>query len=51
MGTKVVATNYNQTVSYQKIYVDIRQNGKGLYLLKVLAKDDKRIVISKVLIQ
>ncbi len=51
MGNKVVTTSYNQTVSYQKIYVDIRRNGKGLYWVEVVDKDGKRMSISKVLIQ
>jgi subtilisin-like proprotein convertase family protein len=51
MGNKVTAVNYNQTVSYQQVYIDVRRNGKGMYWVEVLDKDGKRISISKVMIQ
>ncbi|MGC4102727.1 T9SS type A sorting domain-containing protein [Ferruginibacter sp.] len=51
MGHKILTTSYTQTAPYQKVVVDVRKNGKGIYWVEVVDKDGKRISISKILIQ
>jgi len=51
MGTKVLSLPYTQTQSYQQIYINSRQYGKGIYWVELLDKDDKRISISRILVQ
>jgi subtilisin-like proprotein convertase family protein len=51
MGTKVLTQSYTQTRSYQQIVVNTTRYGKGIYWVELLDKDDKRISISRILVQ
>lgn len=42
---------YNQTTPWQKVELDLRRNGKGIYWVEIVDKDGKRISISSVLIE
>jgi len=51
MGTKVLTLPFTQTQSYQRIDINTRRCGKGIYWVELLDKDDKRISISRILVQ
>ncbi len=51
MGNRVSAQAYNQTSPWQRVDVDVRRYGKGLFWVEILDKDGKRINMSRVLIQ
>jgi len=51
MGLKLVSKSYNQTISYESIYIDVRRNGKGFYWVEIIDKEGKRMALSKVLVQ
>jgi len=51
MGIKVFTRSYTQTISYEKIDVDIRRNGKGLYWVEILDSKGKRVSMSRVMVQ
>ena len=51
MGNRVLTKPYNQTSPWQRIDVDVRNSGKGLYWVEIIDKDGKRISLSRVLIQ
>lgn len=51
MGNRVLTKSYTQTSAYEKIDVDIRRHGKGLYWIELNDKNGKRLNLSGVLIQ
>ncbi|HMI79207.1 MAG TPA: T9SS type A sorting domain-containing protein, partial [Ferruginibacter sp.] len=51
MGIKIFTRSYTQTISYERIDVDIRRNGKGLYWVEILDSKGKRVSMSKVMVQ
>lgn len=51
MGIRVMSKAYNQTTPWQKVELDLRRNGKGIYWVEIVDKDGKRISISSVLIE
>ena len=50
-GVKILTKAYTQTISYQRVDIDIRRNGKGMYWVELLDKNGKRISIKKVMVQ
>ena len=50
-GVKILTRAYTQTISYQRVDIDIRRNGKGMYWVELLDKNGKRISIEKVMVQ
>ena len=50
-GEKVITKSFVQTISYQKIDVDIRPYGKGLYWIALVDKNGKRLAMSRVVVQ
>jgi hypothetical protein len=50
-GEKIMTRTFTQTVPYQKIEVDIRANGKGLYWIELNESNGKRLSVSRVLIE
>ena len=50
-GERVVTRNFTQTIPYQKIDVDIRANGKGLYWVELRDADGKRLALNRVVVQ
>lgn len=51
MGNRVVTKSYTQTISYQRIDIDLRRQGKGLYWVELVDVKGKRLALSRVLIQ
>jgi len=50
-GQILVNRPYNQINSYQRVDVDVRKHGKGLYWVEMLDAHGKRVGLSKLLIQ
>lgn len=50
-GVKILTKSYTQTISYQRVDIDIRRNGKGMYWVELLDKNGKRICIKKVMVK
>lgn len=50
-GEKIITRNFTQTIPYQKIDVDVRANGKGLYWIELRDAAGKRLAISRVVVQ
>ena len=50
-GEKIITRNFTQTIPYQKIDVDIRQHGKGLYWVEVRDANGKRLGMNRVVVQ
>ena len=50
-GERIITRPFNQTIPFQKIDVDIRAHGKGLYWIEIKDKNGKRLAISRVVIQ
>ncbi len=50
-GLRVLTRSYTQTVSYENIEVDLRRFGKGLFWVEILDNNNKRISMTKVLVQ
>lgn len=50
-GEKIITRNFTQTIPYQKIDVDVRANGKGLYWVEVRDANGKRLGINRVVVQ
>lgn len=51
MGVRVLTIPYTQTISFQKINVDIRSFGKGFYWIEVVDANGKRAGMTRVLVQ
>ena len=50
-GTKIITRDFTQTVPYQKIDVDVRANGKGLYWVELRDANGKRLGMRRVVVQ
>lgn len=50
-GDKVLTKSFTQTVSYQRIDIDIRPYGKGLYWIALVDQNGKRLAMSRVVVQ
>ena len=50
-GERIMTKPFTQTIPYQKIDIDIRANGKGLYWIELRDKDGKRLGMSRVVVQ
>lgn len=50
-GTKIITRDFTQTVPYQKIDVDVRVNGKGLYWVELRDANGKRLGMRRVVVQ
>ena len=50
-GERIITKNFIQTIPYQKIDVDIRAHGKGLYWVEMKDQNGKRLAINRVVIQ
>jgi subtilisin-like proprotein convertase family protein len=50
-GEKIIGRNFTQTIPYQKIDVDVRAHGKGLYWVEVSDANGKRLGIKRVVVQ
>ncbi len=49
-GEKIIIRNFTQTIPYQKIDIDVRANGKGLYWVEVRDANGKRLGIKRVVV-
>jgi subtilisin-like proprotein convertase family protein len=50
-GEKIITRNFTQTIPYQKIDIDVRANGKGLYWVEVRDANGKRLGMNRVVVQ
>jgi hypothetical protein len=50
-GEKIITRIFPQTTSYQKIDVDVRANGKGIYWIEMRDANGKRLGMSRVVVQ
>jgi subtilisin-like proprotein convertase family protein len=50
-GEKIINRNFTQTIPYQKIDIDIREHGKGLYWIEVREASGKRLGVKRVVVQ
>jgi subtilisin-like proprotein convertase family protein len=50
-GEKIITRNFTQTIPYQKIDVDVRAHGKGLYWVEVREANGKRLGMKRVVVQ
>jgi subtilisin-like proprotein convertase family protein len=50
-GEKVITRQFTQTIPYQRIDVDVRANGKGLYWVELRDAEGKRLGIKRVVVQ
>lgn len=50
-GEMVITRNYTQTSPYQKIEIDLRPYGKGIYWIEALDQNGKRLNKNRVVIQ
>lgn len=50
-GEKVVTKSFTQTISYERIDVDIRPYGKGFYWVELIDEKGKRLAINRVVVQ
>ncbi len=50
-GEKIITRNFTQTIPFQKIDIDVRANGKGLYWVELRDANGKRLGMSRVVVQ
>lgn len=50
-GDRIITRNFTQTIPYQKIDVDVRAHGKGLYWVELRDANGKRLEINRVVVQ
>lgn len=50
-GERILTRNFTQSIPYQKIDVDIRANGKGLYWVELRDANGKRLALNRVVVQ
>lgn len=50
-GDKIISRNFTQTIPYQKIEVDVRQYGKGIYWVEVREANGNRLGMKRVVVQ
>ncbi len=50
-GEKIITRNFTQTIPYQKIDVDVRSHGKGLYWIELRDATGKRLAINRAVVQ
>jgi len=50
-GEKIITRNFTQTVPYQKIDIDVRAHGKGLFWVEMRDANGKRLAINRVVVQ
>lgn len=50
-GDKVMTKVFTQTIPYQKIDVDVRANGKGIYWVELIDGYGRRLTMNKVVVQ
>jgi subtilisin-like proprotein convertase family protein len=50
-GGKIISRNFAQTTNYQKIDIDVRAHGKGIYLVELRDANGKRLGMNRVLVQ
>jgi subtilisin-like proprotein convertase family protein len=50
-GEKIITRTFTQTIPYQKIDIDIRAHGKGLYWIELRDASGKRLAISRAVVQ
>lgn len=50
-GVKVLTKNFTQTIPYQKVDVDVRSHGKGIYWIELLDGRGNRLGIQRVVVQ
>ncbi len=50
-GDKILAKSFTQTLPYQKVDVDVRANGKGIYWVALSDATGKRLTMNRVVVQ
>jgi len=50
-GDKVMTKAFTQTIPYQKIDVDVRANGKGIYWVELVDGYGRRLAMNRVVVQ
>jgi hypothetical protein len=50
-GEQVLTRNFTQTIPYQKIDIDVRAHGKGLYWIELRDASGKRLAINRAVVQ
>ena len=50
-GEKIITKSSIKTISYEKIEMDIRPYGKGLYWVALVDEKGKRLAMSRVVVQ
>jgi hypothetical protein len=51
MGNKIIIKTFTQTIPYQKIDVDVRAHGKGLYWIDLRDANGKRLAMNRAVVQ
>lgn len=51
MGNRIMTRNFTQTIPYQKIDVDVRAHGKGIYWIELKDANGKRLAINRAVVQ
>ena len=50
-GDRIITKNFTQTVPYQKIEVDVRANGTGIYWIELRDAAGKRLALNRAVVQ
>lgn len=50
-GEKVITKSFVQTIPYERVDLDIRANGKGLYWIILVDQNGKRLAVNTVMVQ
>ncbi|MGG9962482.1 T9SS type A sorting domain-containing protein [Ferruginibacter sp. SUN106] len=50
-GQRTITRSFTQTISYERLDIDVRSHGKGLYWVELTDKDGKRLGLSRLLVQ
>jgi hypothetical protein len=50
-GGKIITKNFAQTTLFQKIDIDVRAYGKGIYWVEMRDANGKRLGMSRVVVQ
>lgn len=50
-GNRILTKTFTQTIPYQKINVDVRANGKGIYWIELRDATGKRLEMKRVVVQ
>jgi subtilisin-like proprotein convertase family protein len=50
-GNKIISKNFTQTIPYQKVDIDVRAHGKGIYWVELKDGYGRRLAMNRVVVQ